>query len=404
MGFNFNFSWGSPQQPLSVEHDSSGNWFYRIFSSDTKKGKLNDKTKLELVLNNPAALKVFALNCDLFSLGKINSYRNDKLDQVNFIYSLKQTPNDFQTWKQFFWDYMFWRMTGTAIMYSSSNVLNEKTQIYWLKPYCLEIPKSVSDKLSKNYNSNETLKSLSKEKVKYTFDDGTTTYYQLSELSFFFDLSNGLQGNWITGNSRLDALYQIICNSQKAIDSKGVNLDFSKKFVITGNYDPTKNLSDFSTMGNVEKEDIEQKVLSGKPVHSVKMPIDLKRFVDDIARLKLDESFYNDYFMIGSMYGIPRDVLEANLRGSTYENQEKATGRHIEYSIKPAADDFTDRLEKVFGFEDVRIEYTHLSFNQIFEQQKAEKQKIQLENVKLAKELGGVTESQAVEMVNQILQ
>lgn len=404
MGFNFNFSWGSPQQPLSVERDSSGNWFYRIFSSDTKKGKINDKTKLELVLSSPAALKVFALNCDLFSLGKINSYENDKLDQVNFIYSLKQTPNEFQTWKQFFWDYMFWRMTGTAIMYSSSNVLNEKTQIYWLKPYCLDIPKSVSDKLSKNYNSAETLKSLSKEKLKYTFDDGTTAYYQLSELSFFFDLSNGLQGNWITGNSRLDALYQIICNSQKAIDSKGVNLDFSKKFVITGNYDPTKNLSDFSTMGNVEKEDIEQKVLSGKPVHSVKMPIDLKRFVDDIAKLKLDESFYNDYFMIGSMYGIPRDVLEANLRGSTYENQEKATGRHIEYSIKPAADDFTDRLEKKFGFEDIRLEYTHLSFNQIFEQQKAEKQKIQLENVKIAKELGGITEAQAVEMVNQILQ
>ena len=141
-------------------------------------------------------------------------------------------------------------------------------------------------------------------------------------------------------------------------------------------------------LGDEDKESIETVLRSGKKVHAVKKPVDIKRFVDDIARLKLDESFYNDYFMIGTMYGIPRDVLEANLRGSTYENQEKATARHVEYSLKPSGQELTDKFEVLFGLEDLRMEWNQLMFNQVFEKEKQEVIKLKLENEQLAKELG----------------
>ena len=72
-GLSFNFSWGNQSKPLSVERNNDGNWFYKMFSSSTrlKKG-ISDSKKLDIAFENPAFLKVLTLNCDLFSLGKIN--------------------------------------------------------------------------------------------------------------------------------------------------------------------------------------------------------------------------------------------------------------------------------------------------------------------------------------------
>lgn len=383
----FSFEWGNQiQQPLSVERNINGDWWYEMFSSKNNAKDLNTyRAKLNAVLCNPACLKVFKLNCDLFSLGKVNQYQNDELKEINYLYSIKKKPNHFQTWTQFFWDYMFWKMLGTAVLYRSNNVLNESTQMYWLNPANVDFQNG-KNRFSSFIFSNLGFNDQQRETIKYTFDDGKLSNIKLRDLSFFFDLSNGLGGNWYQGNSALDALYKVIANSEQSLDAKNINLEFSQKFMVNGK----NSLEDVSQtpMGETEKIDIEQSVRSNKKVHAVKTPIDVKRFVDDIARLKLDESFYNDYFMIGTMYGIPRDVLEANLRGSTYENQEKATARHVEYSLKPSGQALTDEFEYLFNLEDLRFEWNHLMFNQVFEKEKQEVIKLKLENEKLAKELG----------------
>jgi len=383
----FSFEWGNNiQQPLSVERNINGDWWYEMFSSRNNAKDLNNyRAKLNAVLRNPACLKVFKLNCDLFSLGKVNQYENDELKEINYLYSIKKKPNHFQTWTQFFWDYMFWKMLGTAVLYRSNNVLNESTQLYWLNPANVDFQDG-KNRFSKFIFSVVGLNEQQKETIKYTFDDGKISNIKIKELSFFFDLSNGLGGNWYQGNSALDALYKVISNSEQSLDAKGINLEFSQKFMVNGK----NSLEDVSQtpMGETEKIDIEQSVRSNKKVHAVKTPIDVKRFVDDIARLKLDESFYNDYFMIGTMYGIPRDVLEANLRGSTYENQEKATARHVEYSLKPSGQALTDEFEYLFQLQDLRFEWSHLMFNQVFEKEKQEVIALKLDNEIKARELG----------------
>ena len=63
MGFHFNFGWGGGNQsiqPLSVDRDSGGNWFYRMFSSNGSYTSLTtDRQKIDIILKSAPALKCF---------------------------------------------------------------------------------------------------------------------------------------------------------------------------------------------------------------------------------------------------------------------------------------------------------------------------------------------------------
>jgi len=131
--------------------------------------------------------------------------------------------------------------------------------------------------------------------------------------------------------------------------------------------------------------------------------IDIKRFVEDIGKLKIDESFYNDYFMFGTMFNIPRDILEANLRGSTYENQEKSMARLIEYCEAPKGQMLTDWLENQYGYQDIRMSWSHLMFNQVFEKERAERVGLQIDNIIKARDAKAITEQEASKSILNLL-
>jgi hypothetical protein len=374
MGFNFNIGFGS-NAPQTIERDLSGNFFYEVINQQANLNKFkNDQDKINVILSNPAALKVFALNCDLFSLGKINTPT-----ETDFLYTQRKKPNFKQNWTQFLWDYMFFVQLGTAYLWTPNNSLNETSPIQWLNPAKLDFDSNLIDKLNNLVLSNVTYKDLLKGTVKYSFGN-TSKLIPISEITPFYDLTNTVSNNSFKGVSRIDALYKVISNSENALNAKSINLEFSQKFIASAKSESLESVN----MTDTEKRNIEGVVRGNKNVHAIKKPIDIKRFVDDIARLKLDECFYNDYFMIGSMYGIPRDVLEANLKGSTYENQEKAVNRHVEYVLKPKGQMLTDSLEDLFNYPELIMSWEHLSFNQVFEKERQEVIKLKLENQILA--------------------
>jgi hypothetical protein len=374
MGFNFNIGFGS-NAPQTIERDLSGNFFYEVINQQANLNKFkNDQDKINVILSNPAALKVFALNCDLFSLGKINTPT-----ETDFLYTQRKKPNFKQNWTQFLWDYMFFVQLGTAYLWTPNNSLNETSPIQWLNPAKLDFDSNLIDKLNNLVLSNVTYKDLLKGTVKYSFGN-TSKLIPISEITPFYDLTNTVSNNSFKGVSRIDALYKVISNSENALNAKSINLEFSQKFIASAKSESLESVN----MTDTEKRNIEGVVRGNKNVHAIKKPIDIKRFVDDIARLKLDECFYNDYFMIGSMYGIPRDVLEANLKGSTYENQEKAVNRHVEYVLKPKGQMLTDSLEDLFNYPELTMSWEHLSFNQVFEKERQEVIKLKLENQILA--------------------
>lgn len=406
MGFFFNIGFGGNQrEPLNIETDIAGNIFYTMFSSSTALGKaIPDADKLRVVLNNPALLKVISLDCDIFSLGKINQYQDEKLKQIDFLYSESKKPNLLQNWTQFNWDYKFWLdIFGTAYLYNPNNskVLSDSSNIQWLNPCNFDWDSSLIQKLQALILSKQTYNDIFKSSVRYRFDNGDVKWIKLNEITPFYDLTNAGSNNPLKGYSRVDALYKVIKNSELSLDAKAINLEFAQKFLVAGKADPDNAMQ--KIMGEDEKLDIETKVRSNKNIHAVKSMIDIKRFVEDIAKLKIDESFYNDYFMFGTMFNIPRDILEANLRGSTYENQEKSMARLVEYCEAPKGQMLTDWFENQYDYQDIRMSWAHLMFNQVFEKERAEQIGIKLDNIIKAKESGLINESEAKKLSANLL-
>ena len=328
------------------------------------------------VMKNPALLKVIALQCDLFSLAKIYVYdKSGKAIDKDPALAKMANPNKFQSQQQFLWDFMFWNMIGTDYMYFDSKAVDsQSTNLYFLDPSKMTFPTDLNTYKDKIVLSNKTYDLILKQIVEYRTEDGNVMNIPLSNILTITDLSNGL-GNWWKGNSRLAALYKVISNSESALDAKNINVRYSGKFMVAGQADP-KNINQLP-MSEDEKTDIESKMNGRKNVHAVKSIIEIKRFVENMANLELGKAYLEDYFLIGSMYGIPRDVLEA-YNSSTYENQEKARGAHVSYCLQPKGDQFMNALTSIFKYNEqgkmLVVKWDHLPFMQVFEKERADVQ------------------------------
>lgn len=334
----------------------------------------NDMAKLKAIFSNPALLKVFCLQCDLFSLGKIYVYQDgeDISDPNDPALKLLKNPNPMQTGKQILWDYMFWNMVGTSNVYLDSELVDKSNnKIYLLENQKMEYPLWMQQNSDKMIFSKGKEEEMMDQKIIYRYNDGTTIPIPLRKIMVFTDLTNGV-GNWFKSFSRIDALYKIISNSEVMLDSENINGRFSGKFMVAGTADPNDVTK--IPLGNDEKTDIERKMQDHREVHAVKSMVDIKRFVENMGQLKLNEKYLAAYFLIGNMYGIPRDVLEA-YNSSTFENQEKARGAHVSYTLEPKAVELMQALSKRFGYLDsgkeLVMSWDHLPFMQVFEKDRA---------------------------------
>lgn len=334
----------------------------------------SDINKLKIVFENPAVLKVFQICCNMFSQGKVYVYNKNGVEIKNdpFLNFIKK-PNPFQPKSQFLWDYQFWRMIGNAYMYSSSKIItNSSLRSYWLDSSKIQLPVEMEKLKDRLILSNAELKRINDFNIRYTYSSGDVlNTIKWGDIIHIPDLSNGI-GNWFRGTSKINALYKVISNSDAALDSKNINIRYAGKFIVAGKSDPD-NVSQMP-LSETEKETIEQKVNGKKSVHAVKSMVDIKRFVETAAIVgELDDSYLNDYFVIGSMFDIPKDVLEA-FNSGTYENQEKARGAFIGYCLQPAAEQLCNGMENFFDYGDknIVIDWEHLPFMQVFAKERAE--------------------------------
>jgi len=340
-----------------------------------------DYLKLKLIFSNQALLKVFALQCDLFSIGKVYVYKDGvELPDDPFLKMIKN-PNPFQVQSQFLWDVMFWNMLGNTYNYCESKIVSEDNILYVLENNKIEFPTEMEVYKDKLVLSKSELNKLKNFQLEYNYADGSATKLKWGNIIHIPDLSNGT-GNWFKGNSRIDALIKIISNSEASLDATNINVRYSGKFMVAGQADPD-NVSQLP-MSEAEKLTIEQKVNGRKSVHAVKSMIDIKRFVENIGALKLSEIYLDQYFLIGSMYNIPKDVLEAYNSG-TYENQEKARGAFVSYCLQPKGNLFFEGHANFFGYskegKSIVIDWEHLPFMQVFAKERAETDKVKSETL-----------------------
>lgn len=356
-----------------VNKELNGTTNYNDYTSDTK--------KLELIFSNQALLKVFALQCDLFSIGKVYVYKNNvELPNDAFLEMIKN-PNPFQMQSQFLWDVMFWNMLGNTYNYCESKIVSEDNKLYILENNKIQFPVEMETYKDKIVLSKTELNKIKNFQIDYTYADGSNAKLKWGNIIHMPDLSNGT-GNWFRGGSRIDALVKIISNAEASLDATNINVRYSGKFMVAGQSDPN-NVTQLP-MGEPEKNDIESKMNGRKSVHAVKSMIDIKRFVENIGALKLNETYLDQYFLIGSIYNIPKDVLEAYNSG-TYENQEKARGAFVSYCLQPKGDLFFQGHSKFFGYseegKDIIMDWEHLPFMQVFAKERAETEKTKSETL-----------------------
>lgn len=384
MGF-FNLNWFG-RQPLAVTKDAGGNWFYTMFSSRGNQHQfLSADQKLRMILRSPAAMTIFTLQADMFSLGKVNSEKTPE-----YLKSLRKTPNYKSGWTQFYWDYMFWQMMGTAYLWKSGGrILNDSNTLQWLNPAYLMWDPSIVTKMMDFIFTKATYKEITSQKVRYTQSNGKVVYIPLDEITPIHDLSSNMNDNYYVGISRVDALYKIICNSEEYLDANNIGIRFSGKWIVSGKQDPM-NVQQLP-LGDDEKRSIEDQIDSGKNVQANKSAIDIKRFNEELKKQGFDDGFAAQLYLIGKMFNIPRDIIESyssNSRGATYENQEKAMVRHIEHTLKPKGEELCDALETILEIEPIEMTWNHLASYNVFEVEKQNVITLKLNNAILAKTNG----------------
>lgn len=364
---------GIDEVVTQINHQLSGTAEYNDYS--------NDIQKLNVIFSNPALLKVIALQCDLFSLGQVYVYKDGKVVENDPFLSMIKKPNMFQNQSQFLWDVMFWNMVGNTYNYCESKNISDDNNLYVLENNKIEFnPEMVAmkDKIILSKASKKKIEDMS---IKYRYADGTGDTFKWGNIIHMPDLTNG-SGNWFKGASRIDSLYKIISNSEASMDALNINIRYSGKFLVAGQADPENVFQ--TPMSEPEKNDIETKVNGKKSVHAVKSMIDIKRFVENIASLKLDETNLNQYFLIGTAFGIPKDVLEV-FNSGTYENQEKARGAFVSYCLQPKGNLFFESHANFFGYSDfgksIVIDWEHLPFMQVFAKERAETEKVKSETL-----------------------
>jgi hypothetical protein len=376
MAFNFNISFGT-KPSFSSDRTS---FFYKLY--DAIRGKRNKNyDKLDLVLNSPAVMFVFNLIAEYYAMGKYNSYVNNKLQQEDYLYETNGNPNQWQTFTDFDKNYIFSILLGNAYLYEQNGVM------YFLEEKKIELTDNQREAfrtLTFSKYGEGSKKNIQKGSFKYKTGNKYMTL-DLSKLWIIQDTS-GVNGDWFAGISRLDALYEVVTNSNLSVSSETVNLEFSQKFLVSGQHDSNDVTSQM--MATKEKDSLERNARMGKNMFATGSKVDLHHFVDNLANLKLDESYFNKVFIIAKMYNIPKDIIEMNVKGATWENQEKAMGRLTDYCLKPLAQKLTDTLENIYGLEDLRKEFGHLSFNKVFEQERENVRQTKIANLQASLELG----------------
>lgn len=382
----------SSKLPNYVERDSSGNFFYSFLDKLLGNKKVITDTTC-YTLDNPALLMVRKFIADYGGLAKIHAYKNNKLFAEDYLYEIAERPNPNQTWTELIWQYFFYANAENVYLYAQNNV------VYLLKRENIELSATQLNDYKKLYFSSSTRKSTLKGSFKYKNEDGTKVPLKLENLHII-DVMSGISGDWFNGSSVIASIKPIVDNSTEALESKGRNIFYTKKILVSGNQTDASRIAN-GVMSSQEQQSVVDTLLSNKPIHSVKDNLNVNQLVSNLKQLGLDDSFNADFSKLTRMFNIPSDLIDLILKGGVFnEGKEKSLGLYVYYTLVPMLQKLTDVLEIVYDQEDLRPSFSHCPFNKVFEKEKQEDIKLQLENLEKAQQLGLDISKQLKEIYN----
>src|SRR5690606_32648100 len=132
-------------------------------------------------------------------------------------------PNMFQNRNQFLFDFMFWKMIGNAYAYIESHLIeNKNNKGYFLDSEQMNFSPEFDKYRDAIVLSKSMQESINNLEIIYQYHSGGSMSMRWKNILHVPDFSGG-SGNWFKGRSKLDALFEVICNSSEALKSKNIN-------------------------------------------------------------------------------------------------------------------------------------------------------------------------------------
>lgn len=361
---------------------------------------------LELSLKNIALFTALDVKSSMLSRGKVSVVSIDddkKVFEDDPFVKLIGNPNPFQSQQDFIKQHYWFKGLGTNVVRvikirdkgSAKDIANVR-YLNNLVPSCINW-KDVN-KINKMIVSSKDFDALMEKEIEYKIGDENYPI-KISDLEFFYDISNGMENNTLfQSKSRIDALLPALENITQAQVSKNINLQFSSKFMATNKGSEqgySKNLEEG------EKQEIER-VISSKGIMATNADVDIKSLANNFNQLKYDDGINADAMKVFSAYGINENALNWYFNKSTYDNKNQGLIDWLQNSIQVEADDWANTWTNAFGYAEqgkkIIKTFDHLPIMKAIELERIEFIKKQSEILKTLIDSGASFES-AIEML-----
>lgn len=383
-----------------VERDRNGQFSYTYL--DNGNSYVDNGKYLDLYLTNPVLSTVVNFASQYYSQMKISHIGTDGNEIKNSPYlKLLNTPNYFQSKEDFFYQQMvFLLVSGNDYIYQIKAFKNDVPKdIYNLIPSQVDF--NDTNKLNKFLFKKSDKDDYGKNKIKYTLDNKVYDLL-IDDIIPTYDLANGLSVNsFMQSPSRVKPIAKILHNISENVNSKGVNLQMSQKYVGLNQNDGNR-----AQIQEGDKNSIER-AISIKNLLLTNAGIDFKHLVSDMKRLYLDEQYAEDFNKVLLAFGMNKNVINPFSKDSTFENQSQGIVSYIQNQLQNTADNTMNSLSQNWGLfernEKLVASYDHLPVMQSVINEKINTLKSFQETMKLGIENGTIQLSDATKLTKNLM-
>lgn len=386
--------------PMRVERNRSGQFTYTFLDGNSF---VDNGKYLELYLCNPVLSTIVNFASNYYSQMRITHVdKNNKVIENSPYTKLLYTPNYFQSKEDFlFQQYVFLSVTGNDYIYQIKAFTNDVPKaIYNLIPNDIDF--NNTHKLKKFLITDKDKKAFEEKSIIYSLD-GETFNLPIKSIIPTYDLTNGLVNNsFMQSQSRVKAIAPILYNINKNIESKGINLEMSKKYIGVNSGDGNE-----AQLQTDDKSSIERSLGSKNVLLTNRSTIDFKHLVSNMKQLYLDEQYSEDFNKCLLAFGMNKNVINPFSKDSTFENQVQGLISYIQNSLQNTADNTMNSLSQSWGLfdkgEKLKASYDHLPVMQSVINAKIATLSEFQNMVKVAKENGTMTDAEAKQKTKELM-
>lgn len=384
---------------LRVERNRSGKFSYTFLDGNSF---IDDGKYLDMYLKNPVLSTIVNFGAQYYSQMRITHLdaQGDEIKNSPYI-KLLHTPNYFQSKEDFFYQQkVFLDVSGNDLIYQIKAFTNDVPKaLYNLIPS--EIDYNKVHKINKFIVTDKDKKAFEEKHIIYKLNDADYNI-KLKDIIPTYDLANGIvQNSFIQSPSRVKAVAKILNNIYENVNSKGINLQMSQKYVGLN-----QNDGNIAQIQDVDRTSIER-AISNKNLLLTNAGVDFKHLVSDMKRLYLDEQYSSDFNKVLLAFGMNKNVLNPFEKDSTFENQNQGIVSYIQNTTQQTADNTMNSLSQTWGLfergEILKASYDHLPVMQSVINEKIKTLADFQNMVKIAKENGTMNDAEAVQKTKELM-